>query len=421
MKILKNIKKIGYKGYKSVRRGVINPFLDLVRLFFASTYRRAALAIIPFLALLFFLDYHVFLSVKEVNWISIVARVHGIFFDIVLLGLFLLIFELLRGRKRKIDRYREELEDIFFWNEKEGILKKAGIIRRLSALGAKIKELSGIVLAGADINKVNLEGATLEGADLSGVKLNDSLLNRIIFTRHAVATKQEIIFSMETRFTRISGAELNNARICDAECACMDFSGIQMMYAKLNRTNLKSAVFHKAILRFAEMKEALLEDADFSEADLYRATFKGADLQGSFFSRDKEKKWENGFCAQLSHTDFENANLNGALMNHVDMSHACCKKASMMNTKLKNANLGWVNFENSLLIDADLHDADMNHTILKDANLAGANLRKAKNLTLEQVKEVKTLYQASLDDDLLKEITKNRFNHLFKWPEEQLS
>lgn len=423
MKIFNGIKTMVHKGSKKVtkkiKKNMVNPFLYLVRRFFSSPFRRAMVLIIPFLALLFFLDFQVFISAGEVNWISVIARVHGIFFDIILLGFFLLIVEVIRGKKRKIEKYREELEDIFFWNEKEGILKKAGIIRRLSRLGAKIKELSGIVLTRADVSKVNLEDASLEGADLSGAKLNNALLNRIIFTKDTVTTKQEIVLSVETQFTKINGAELNNIQMCDAECACMDFTGIQMMYAKLNRTNLRSAVFHKAILRFAEMKEAFLEDADFSEADLYRASFKGADLQGSLFSRNKDKKWENGFCAQLSHADFENANLSGAVMNHVDMSHASCKKASLMNTKLKSANLGWVSFENALLIDADLHNADMNHTILKDANLAGANLRKVKNLTLDQVKEVKTLYQASIDDDLFKAITKNGFNYLFKWPEEQ--
>jgi uncharacterized protein YjbI with pentapeptide repeats len=414
MKISRNIKIILYEGCKNLKKGVINPLLRLVRRFFASPYRRAVLVIIPFLALLFFLDYHVFISSKEVNWISVIARVHGIFFDIVLLGLFLLIFEVARGKNRKIERYREELEDIFFWNEKEGILKKAGVIRRLSNLGAKISKLSGIVLTCADVSKVNLEGA-----DLSGAKLNDTRLNRAVFSRHSDTEKRENVLAGETLDTRLAGAELNNAYICDAECAYLDFSGIQMINAKLNRTNLRSAVFNKTVLRFAEMKEALLNKADFSEADLYRATFKGADLRGSFFSRNKEKQWENGFCAQLSHTDFEHANLNSAMMNHVDMSHAHCKMASLMNANLKSANLGWVSFENALLIDADFHDADMNHTILKDANLVGANLRKVKNLTLDQVREVKTLYQASLDDELLKAIIKNGLNYLFKWPEEQ--
>lgn len=419
MKNLGKIKTLFHTGGKSIKKGVMNPFLLLIRRFLASPVRRATVIIVPFLALLFYLDFLVLASIQEVNWISVIARVHGIFIDIILLGIFLLIVEVIRGKKRKIRKYREELEDIFFWNEREGILRKAGIIRRLSTLGAKTTQLSGIVLTSADISKVNLEDASLEGSDLSGAKLNDALLNRSIFTKNTVTTKQEIILSVEKQFTKLTGAELNYAQICDAECACLDFTGIQMMHVKLNRTNLRSAVFQKAILRFAEMKEALLEDADFSEADLYRATFKDADLQGSLFSRKKDKKWKNGFCAQLNHTDFTNANLNGAVMNHVDMSHAFCKNTSLMNTKLKNANLGWVSFENALLIDADLHGADMNHAILKDANLAGANLRNVKNLTLDQVKEAKTLYQASLDDDLFKAITKQGYNYLFKWPEDQ--
>ena len=143
MKIFKNITSPVNSGVKKIKKIVVNPFFRFIRRFFSSPYRRAIFIIIPFLSLLFFLDYTVFLSAGDVNWISVIARVHGIFFDIIFLGFFLLIVEALRGRKRKIEKYREELRDIFFWNEKEGILKKSGIIRRLSALGAKVTKLSG--------------------------------------------------------------------------------------------------------------------------------------------------------------------------------------------------------------------------------------------------------------------------------------
>jgi len=419
MNTVGNIFQLLGKGLNRIQKSAVNPLFRLMQRFFASAYRKAVIVIIFFAALLIFLDYHVFISAKEFNWITVIAQTHGFFFDIVLLGFFLLIIELLREKKRKIQKYKEELEDIFFWNEKEGVLKKAGIIKRLSKLGAKVKQLSGIVLCSADVSNVNLEDAILEGADLSGVKMNNSRLNRVVFTRYAVSSKEDIVLSMETRFTKIDGSELNNTVMCDAECACMDFTGIQMMYSKLNRSNLRSAVFHKTILRFTEMKEALLEDADFLEADLYRAKFQGADLQGALFSRAKNENWDNGFCALLTHTNFEKANLNGAVMNHVDMSHAFFKKASLMNTKLEFARCGWAIFEDALLIDADLRGADMKNAVLKNANLAGANLRNVKNLTLDQLKEVKTLYQTSLDDGIFKEVTKSGFNYLFKWPEEQ--
>jgi uncharacterized protein YjbI with pentapeptide repeats len=418
-KIMEKTRLKIHSGLQNIKKSIVNPLVRMAGKFLSSPLCRGFLIIIPFAGLLLFLDYHVFLSVKEVNWIDVIARTHGIFFDIVLLGLFLLIVEIIRGKKRKIERYREELEDIFFWNEKQGIYKKAGLLRRLSAAGAKIKQLPGIVLTFGEINNVNLEDTHLEGADLRGARLNNALLNRAVLTTYAVTTQKEMVLSTEHHDTRIRGAELNNAQLCDVEGACLDFTGSHMMYAKMNRANLRAAIFHKTILRFAEINEASCADADFSEADLYRATFKGADLQGTMFSRNKKNKWENGYCAQLIHTDFENAQLNGTMMNHVDMSHANCKNASFMNAKLRSTHLGWVSFENALLIDADLHDADMNNTILKGAHLAGANLRNAKNLTLEQLKEAKTLYQASLDDHLLKEITKSGYNHLFQWPEDQ--
>jgi hypothetical protein len=264
-KILRIVKSRIIKIIRIIKINVLFPVNRIIKLFLSSPYRRAFLIIIPLCGLLFFLDFHVFISSHEFDWISVIAGVHGFFFDIIILGAFLLVFELFRSRRRKIQRYREELDFIYFWNDKEGILKKAGIIRQLSKLGAQMTSLAGIVLTAADLEEVHLENVLLEGADLTGTKLNNALLNRAVLSGFAETNKNEIILKVEKRYTTLTSAQLNYTMICDAECSCIDFSGNQMMHAKLNRSNLRSCIFNGAVLRFAEMNNAYLEDADFIE------------------------------------------------------------------------------------------------------------------------------------------------------------
>jgi hypothetical protein len=59
------------------------------------------------------------------------------------------------------------------------------------------------------------------------------------------------------------------------------------------------------------------------------------------------------------------------------------------------------------LVDAYLRGANLGGANLKRADLGGADLREARNLTSEQLSEVKTLYKARLDLDLVEQIKKD--------------
>jgi len=47
-----------------------------------------------------------------------------------------------------------------------------------------------------------------------------------------------------------------------------------------------------------------------------------------------------------------------------------------------------------------------------NANLEGTNLKGAKNLTIDQLSKVKTLYNAKLDPELEEELRKRGYSHL---------
>ena len=78
-----------------------------------------------------------------------------------------------------------------------------------------------------------------------------------------------------------------------------------------------------------------------------------------------------------------------------DLEGAELVKADLKGTILINANLKGADFEGADLEGANLKDAN-----LLEANLEGANLKGAKNLKIDQLSNVKTLYNAKLDEEL---------------------
>jgi uncharacterized protein YjbI with pentapeptide repeats len=115
--------------------------------------------------------------------------------------------------------------------------------------------------------------------------------------------------------------------------------------------------------------------------------------------------------ANLSDADLSRANLFGANLWRADLSGANIWRANLNEAYLWRADLSGAN-----LFGANLNEADLSRTDLRRADLSGVNLEGAKNLTIEQLSKVKTLYQAKLDSDLENQI-KEKCRHFLEEPE----
>ncbi|MGE5457290.1 MAG: pentapeptide repeat-containing protein [Methanococcaceae archaeon] len=129
---------------------------------------------------------------------------------------------------------------------------------------------------------------------------------------------------------------------------------------------------------------------DFEEANLDGADFEGANLEGADFKKATLEE------ADLERTDFVGANLEG--------------------TDLIGANLAGADLQEANLKRANLRLANLKEANLKGADFEGANLKKVLNLSIEQLSEAKTLYNAKLDDVLLIPL-KEKYPTLFEKPE----
>ena len=89
-------------------------------------------------------------------------------------------------------------------------------------------------------------------------------------------------------------------------------------------------------------------------------------------------------------------------------SGANLEQAHLSRSNLKNANLKQTNLKGAVFRGANLEGADFE----------GADLKGALNLTIDQLSEVKTLYNAELDDELRIPLEKE-YPALFEKPKDE--
>lgn len=94
--------------------------------------------------------------------------------------------------------------------------------------------------------------------------------------------------------------------------------------------------------------------------------FRGIDFRGAVFR-----------CANLRHTNFENAKLQGADFNYARLFNAEFLNADLQYANFQNASLQWADFCNANLRYANFENASLQWADLRNADLRGANLRNA--------------------------------------------
>jgi uncharacterized protein YjbI with pentapeptide repeats len=86
----------------------------------------------------------------------------------------------------------------------------------------------------------------------------------------------------------------------------------------------------------------------------------------------------------------------------------------MIKVNLQKAFLIKADFQNAFLMEANLNGANVTGADFKNANLYKADFRNVIGLTLEQLANVKTLYLAKFDEEVMQEIQKKYLSLLEK-------
>ena len=178
----------------------------------------------------------------------------------------------------------------------------------------------------------------------------------------------------DLREQRVSRLPPNYWEILAASDIRRAVKGAFLKKADLRYADMYQAFVAKANLRNAELRGARLREGDFRAADLRGANLAGGDLRQADFRATDFRE------ALLTAVDFRDADLQGAQLGLADLKGA--------------------NFDDTRLAGADLRCAD---------------LRGARELAVESLSAVKTLYRARMDPELHRRL-QAQSGHLFTKP-----
>jgi hypothetical protein len=122
----------------------------------------------------------------------------------------------------------------------------------------------------------------------------------------------------------------------------------------------------------------------------------------------------------LRKADLKGAHLEGAHLEGAHLNWANLQGANLKSANLEGAHLEWADFKNYETFFTDGSSSKertvLREANLKSANLEGADLEGARNLSLDQLSKVKTLYNAELDEDLRRQL-EEEYPALFEKPD----
>ena len=218
---------------------------------------------------------------------NIIVEAHGLFFDLLVLGVLISIYERRRQKKEAIEREENLIDDFRGWDEKEAMYRIKGAYQRLKKLG---------------VSNINLNDCYLSKATLCGKDLTNSRLVRSNLT------------GSNLLFAKLIRADLSNANLTEAFLDGADLTESDLSGANLNKVHSWGVNFTKSNLSKAELFEAELINANLSEAtlewcNLTNANLTNANLHGADLSR-----------AKLIGANLSGANLNGAIISGTSIS-----------------------------------------------------------------------------------------------------
>ena len=194
---------------------------------------------------------------------------------------------------------------------------------------AKPTDLSGTVLANADLQGVDLSDVDLSKADLSGANLTGANLFR-------ANLKEANLHNANLDRAEFSGANLVEAHLEEVSAVNTGLGMACMKGVKMFRAHLEGSTLTKADLRDADLRCAYMRNARIRETDLAGADLTGADLQGADMS-----------LCNVSGAAFKDADLREARLRLI----SGYKKANWMGADIRNVNFAGAYLMRRFIVD----------------------------------------------------------------------
>ena len=201
------------------------------------------------------------------NGIDILVEFHGLFFDLIVFGVILTIYDAWKQKRERVSNLLDQLDDFWDWKTDEGILRKVGIIKRLVETNYALPRMTAIYLAGADFfnmefDRLIFQNSKLESSKFNWAKLHDSFFSSSNFKN---SNFEHCIFYKST----IAASDFENANL--------KFCNFVETVIRGN-VNFRNANLHSAVFENSEFKPEAFGYPDFTDSDISMANLYGADL-----------------------------------------------------------------------------------------------------------------------------------------------
>jgi uncharacterized protein YjbI with pentapeptide repeats len=195
---------------------------------------------------------------------------------------------------------------------------------------------------------------------------------------------------------------------------------IDLRYTDLRGFDFQAANFRNTLFWESNLQECNFLLADLREARLFRTNgqnslFLKTDLRESTLGEGNfklAKFWSaNLEKANLSAANLQNALLMTCNLRRASMQRALMFEANLTGSDLTDADLWLADVRGAIFFGANLENANLQETNFEGATLIGADLLKVRNLEVEQLAKVTSLYEAKLDPILGKQV-RDKYPHL---------
>jgi len=258
----------------------------------------------------------------------------------------------------------------------------ARVRRRVQALMAGSRDLSGLDLTGADLSGLDLSGARCVGtwfecADLSDARLDGADLSRAVLARvraeggswRGARLDHANLGGASLADTDLSGARIVQCELAGIRLARCNFAGLEMRDCHVPGAQLADCRFDGAVLDTVTFwQQTRLENLAFTDARMARVTWVECALDGVAFHGAQLLRcsWVQAECA--GPIDWTRAHLTTCCVVLTDLDDAVFVGAALLESSLRDIGLAGADFTGARLQRCDLSGAD-----LRDACFAGAS------------------------------------------------
>jgi uncharacterized protein YjbI with pentapeptide repeats len=189
-------------------------------------------------------------------WENFLVEMHGIVFELSIIGVLILWLDSKRSKSGDIKRLREDLDDYSTLDFPEINVKKLGHIKRLNEHGIKGIDVQNLVL-----NGLKVKGVSVEGTRLIGLKI---VAGSIVGSTFKSMKMRSSDFQKSTiKSTTFESCELLKSNFIESSCKGVDFSNSSLERADFTNANLQSSVFNGSDVRETKFEGANLKHASF--------------------------------------------------------------------------------------------------------------------------------------------------------------